>query len=233
MRIRLGGERGAGRSVPPGTGDVRPLVPAGTDDLAAHYNLTVSLAADHGPFGRSLAEAADAHGLTLTVLQDGTVHEALRRLADGRLTVGFHLDYFALWHRPGGSLEVVFGNLQVVDLGDPLGVADPVADDVQGVLRGQLSVSQIAAQVVEQPRPRGHAGPPEDAQEFAAQVLGGVAIRPDNVGGALRGQLEGILEVGPQVGEERRQPVAGLRGPSRSPPRAASAGHSGTTASRS
>src|SRR5207244_7300069 len=45
-----------------------------------------------------LADAAGRHGLTCALLHDGVVHEAARRLTTGALTVGYHLDYFALWH---------------------------------------------------------------------------------------------------------------------------------------
>jgi hypothetical protein len=79
-------------------------VPAGPDDLAPHYDLTVTLpVADHVAFAaflRWLTAAAEAHGLTAGVFHEGTVPEAVRRLGDGRLTVGLHLDSFAQWHRP-------------------------------------------------------------------------------------------------------------------------------------
>jgi hypothetical protein len=79
-------------------------MPAGPDDLAPHYDLTVGVPAAHhlasAAFLCQLAEAAKAHGLTAAVLHDGTVHEAVRRLGDGRLTVGVHLDFFARWHLP-------------------------------------------------------------------------------------------------------------------------------------
>jgi hypothetical protein len=78
------------------------LVPRGPDDLAAHYDLTVSLPAagleSFAAFERWLAQAASRRGLTCALLHDGVVPEAIRRLSDGRLTVHFHLDYFALWH---------------------------------------------------------------------------------------------------------------------------------------
>jgi hypothetical protein len=104
MRIWLGYERGRELAGAQRSRTVGPLVPAGPDDLAPHYDLTLSLPnpahVAFAAFGRWLAEAADAHGLSCAVLHDGTVYEAVRRLADGRLTVGFHLDSVALWHRP-------------------------------------------------------------------------------------------------------------------------------------
>jgi hypothetical protein len=82
----------------------RPVVPAGPEQLAAHYDLTMSRPApDHPAFAAFdcwLAAAADAHGLTCALLHDGVIDEVLRRLDDGRLTLGLHLDYFALWHKP-------------------------------------------------------------------------------------------------------------------------------------
>jgi hypothetical protein len=77
-------------------------VPRNPDELAPHYDLTLSHpAVDMAPFaafGRWLAGAATARGLSCALLHDGVVGEALRRLDQGRLTIGFHLDYFALWH---------------------------------------------------------------------------------------------------------------------------------------
>jgi hypothetical protein len=104
MRVWLGcdggGEAGAAR----GSGEGRLQVPAGPDDLASHYDLTISHPrAESTPFAafdRWLAEAAAAHGLSAALLHEGVAPEAVSRLDDGRLTVGFHLDYFALWHRP-------------------------------------------------------------------------------------------------------------------------------------
>jgi hypothetical protein len=49
-------------------------------------------------FDRWLAEAGAARGLSCALLHDGIVNEAIRQLDEGRLTIGFHLDYFALWH---------------------------------------------------------------------------------------------------------------------------------------
>lgn len=83
-----------------------PKLPAPTrgEDLAAHYDLTLSHPGiDMDPFAafdRWLAGAAAEHGLSCALLHDGVVHEAIRRLEQGRLTVGYHLDYFALWHVP-------------------------------------------------------------------------------------------------------------------------------------
>ena len=104
MRVWLGCERDGGPGASWESGEVRLAAPAGPEDLAPHYDLTISHPlAESAPFtafDRSLAEAAAAHGLSAALLHDGTVAEAARRLDDGRLTIGFHLDYFALWHRP-------------------------------------------------------------------------------------------------------------------------------------
>jgi hypothetical protein len=81
------------------------LVPEGPEDLAAHYDLTLSHPDRDMPafiaFERWLAEAAATRGLSCALLHDGLVREAIRRLQDGRLSIGFHLDYFALWHVAG------------------------------------------------------------------------------------------------------------------------------------
>jgi hypothetical protein len=78
------------------------LIPQIPNDLAAHYDLTISHpAADSiafNSFDRWLAQAAAARGLNCALLRDGLVEEAVRRLEQGRLSIGFHLDYFALWH---------------------------------------------------------------------------------------------------------------------------------------
>jgi hypothetical protein len=82
----------------------RLLAPAGPDDLAAHYDLTMCHPAVDmdlfASFDRWLAAAALEHGLSCALIHDGVVHEALRRVTQGRLRIGFHLDYFALWHLP-------------------------------------------------------------------------------------------------------------------------------------
>jgi hypothetical protein len=78
------------------------LVPTTLADLAAHYDLTLSHPlAERAPFAAFeswLAEAAAARGLSCALLADGVVEEAVRRLDAGTLTIGYHLDYFALWH---------------------------------------------------------------------------------------------------------------------------------------
>jgi hypothetical protein len=79
-------------------------VPTRPEELAAHYDLTISHPTvrmeTFAAFDRYLAEAAAEYDLTCGLIHDGVVQEALRRLAAGRLTIGFHLDYFALWHIP-------------------------------------------------------------------------------------------------------------------------------------
>jgi hypothetical protein len=79
-------------------------VPRSPAELAAHYDLTISHPAvtmpSYSAFENWLAHAAAALGMTCALLHDGVVEEAARRLDQGRLTIGFHLDYFALWHIP-------------------------------------------------------------------------------------------------------------------------------------
>jgi hypothetical protein len=78
------------------------LVPRSPTDLSDHYDLTISHpAVELAPFGafeRWLAEAAAWRGLSCALIHDGIVQEAIQRLDSGRLTIGYHLDYFALWH---------------------------------------------------------------------------------------------------------------------------------------
>lgn len=75
--------------------------PSGPGELAAHYDLTISQPSPDQPqmasFDRWLARAAARHGLSCALIHDGIVHEAIDRLQQGRLTIGYHLDYFALW----------------------------------------------------------------------------------------------------------------------------------------
>jgi hypothetical protein len=77
-------------------------VPARPEDLAAHYDLTISHPGVRmdlfAAFDRYLAEAASDYDLSCALIHDGVVHEAIARLGQGRLGIGFHLDYFALWH---------------------------------------------------------------------------------------------------------------------------------------
>src|SRR4051794_27958689 len=91
---------------PPPAGEPRGAVagvlhvPAGPADLAGHYDLTISHPRVGQPefvvFEQWLAEAAGAFGLTCGLIHDAVVHEAVRRLPAGQLSVGYHLDYFAL-----------------------------------------------------------------------------------------------------------------------------------------
>src|SRR5262249_19936315 len=105
MRLFTGGDEDGGeegREDP--AGEAMLAVPAGADDLAGHFDLTVSHPLPTPPqfarFDRWLAGACARLGLRSALIHDGTVAEAVRRLGDGRLTVGFHLDYHALWHVP-------------------------------------------------------------------------------------------------------------------------------------
>jgi hypothetical protein len=77
-------------------------IPTRPEGLAAHYDITLSRplaeAARFAAFERYLAAAAADQGLSCGLLHDDVIAEAVRRLAQGRLRIGFHLDYFALWH---------------------------------------------------------------------------------------------------------------------------------------
>jgi hypothetical protein len=78
--------------------------PTRPEELAAHYDLTISHpevdAVPYVEFESWLAAEADRLGLTCAVIHDGTVREVIRRLGVGELSIGYHLDYHALWHRP-------------------------------------------------------------------------------------------------------------------------------------
>jgi hypothetical protein len=83
---------------------MKPHIPATVDDLQARYDLTLSHpAVDQAQFAAFegwLAGAASRYGLSCGMIHEGVVREASARLATGRLTIGYHLDYFALWHLP-------------------------------------------------------------------------------------------------------------------------------------
>jgi hypothetical protein len=100
----LGKSAGARRSPSGQAAQPGMIVPIRTEDLADHYDLTISHPAvdeiTFASFDRWLARAAAARGLSCALIHDGIVHEAVRRLAAGELSIGFHLDYFALWHVP-------------------------------------------------------------------------------------------------------------------------------------
>jgi hypothetical protein len=78
------------------------IVPARPDDLQPHYDVTISQPAPGQPHFQSfiawLADEAGRRGLSCALIHDGVVQEATRRLATGALTVGYHLDYFSVWH---------------------------------------------------------------------------------------------------------------------------------------
>jgi hypothetical protein len=77
------------------------IVPTRPEELQAHYDLTLSHprhAVQFLAFDRWLARAAGMRGLSCALLHEGVVSEAVRRLQQGQLTIGFHLDYFSLWH---------------------------------------------------------------------------------------------------------------------------------------
>ena len=93
------------RAVIEGAVETALEVPAQSDDLAAHYDLTISHPpiemSQYAVFERWLAEAASAYGLSCALIHEGIVAECVRRLGTGELSVGFHLDYETCWHRPG------------------------------------------------------------------------------------------------------------------------------------
>jgi hypothetical protein len=88
----------------PACGNTALHVPHAPEELAAHYDLTISHPAVEmdafRAFDHWLAEEASGRGLSCGLLHDRVVHEAVHRLDRGQLTIGFHLDYFSLWHVP-------------------------------------------------------------------------------------------------------------------------------------
>ena len=76
--------------------------PVGPNDLSDHYDLTISHPSPNAPqfaaFDRWLSCAAHDLGLSCALIHDAVVQETVRRLGAGRMTVGYHLDYHALWH---------------------------------------------------------------------------------------------------------------------------------------
>jgi hypothetical protein len=84
--------------------DLCLTAPTRPEDLACHYDLTLSHPDVRSPqfdaFDRWLARSAAEFGLSCALVHDGIAKQVIGRLAAGQLTVGYHLDYFALWHRP-------------------------------------------------------------------------------------------------------------------------------------
>ena len=80
----------------------RLIVPARPEDLLPHYDVTISQPTSDPvqfrAFNRWLAEEAGRRGLSCALIHDGVVPEVIRRLTNGTMTIGYHLDYFALWH---------------------------------------------------------------------------------------------------------------------------------------
>ncbi len=77
--------------------------PQNERELGRHYDLTISRSthADMDAFRAFdawLARAAAERELSCCIVTDAVVREAAERLQSGRLQIGFHLDYFALWH---------------------------------------------------------------------------------------------------------------------------------------
>jgi hypothetical protein len=103
MQAAVVGERGQASGT--NRGEMASLiVPRAAAELAAHYDLTISHPDIDQPqfvvFEGWLAQAAAERGLTCALIHAGVIDEVLRRLVEGRLTIGYHLDYFAMWHLP-------------------------------------------------------------------------------------------------------------------------------------
>src|ERR1700679_3743988 len=103
MQLYQGGEIAEIAHSPRVEDSGRPLfAPRDPGQLAAHYDLTISHPqvhqAEFAVSDRWLAQAAADRDLSCALLHDGVVHEALKRITTGNLTIGYHLDYFALWH---------------------------------------------------------------------------------------------------------------------------------------
>ncbi len=91
------------RAFPGPRPDCRLLVPQ-AGELMAHYDLTIShpeiRQVEFGSFDQYLAQAAEDRGLSCALIHRGTVQEVIQRLTAGRMRIGFHLDYYAVWDRP-------------------------------------------------------------------------------------------------------------------------------------
>jgi hypothetical protein len=78
--------------------------PRDASKLGRHYDLTISRPCvdmeAFTAFDGWLASAAALRNLSCCILTDAVVQEATERLQSGRLQIGFHLDYFSLWHIP-------------------------------------------------------------------------------------------------------------------------------------
>jgi hypothetical protein len=103
MQLYLGGECADKAPVARCETSGRPLfAPTDPAQLAAHYDLTISHPrieqAEFAVFDRWLAQAAAEYDLSCALIHDGIVNEVLKRLTSGSMTIGFHLDYMALWH---------------------------------------------------------------------------------------------------------------------------------------
>jgi hypothetical protein len=60
---------------------------------------------------------------------------------------------------------------------------------------------------VERLRPRFQPGPTDDSQYLRSQVLGHVPVAGDDVDRSRFGPIKGFLQVGPQLGEQRDDPL--------------------------
>lgn len=82
--------------------DATIVIPKVPENLAYHYDLTLSHPETDmvcfKAFEGWLAEEAASRGLSCALIHDRIVREAINRLEQGRLSIGYHLDYYALWH---------------------------------------------------------------------------------------------------------------------------------------
>ena len=78
--------------------------PTAPDDLAGHYDITISHPQrrmdQYAVFEQWLAEAAGVYGLSCALIHQDVVSAAGHRLVSGELTIGLHLDYETYWHQP-------------------------------------------------------------------------------------------------------------------------------------
>lgn len=102
VRLLLQGAQEFSTAVPAAASGPGLPIPHRPDELAEHYDLTLSHPTIDMPqfaaFERFLAAAAARRGLSCALIHDGILQEATQRLVTGSLTIGFHLDYYALWH---------------------------------------------------------------------------------------------------------------------------------------
>lgn len=101
--------------------------------------------------------------------------------------------------------EMVIGHLQRVLSGNLFAVADPCADDMRRKRFFQFGLPR-AAEILDPFRPGLQASALDDAFDSRAEVFTRVPANRNDAFGARFGQLEALLQIKPQFGEQRNRP---------------------------